>query len=94
MEELTAEQLAKLKLLLEALDKIDDLVFIRQKAGVEDLLFGLGGTSQVREGENVTINKISAEAIPFTENRTVEEALTELYLILARNGLNLNSGGE
>ena len=93
MGDLTPEDIVRLKLLADALDKIDDLVFVRQKAGVEDLLFGLGATSQVREGENVTVNKINAGTIPFTDTKTVEEALTEIYLILVLNSLNVNSGG-
>jgi len=94
MNDLTPEQIVKLKLLLDALDKIDDLVFVRQKAGVEDLIFGLGATSQVREGENVTVNKINSGSLPYTDTKTVEEALTDIYLILLMNSLNVNSGGN
>jgi len=69
-------------------------VFVRQKAGVEDLLFGLGATSQIREGENTVVNKINSGVIPFTSTKTIEEALTDIYLILLTNSINLNSGGS
>ncbi len=90
--ELTPEEIIKLKLLLSALDTIDDLVFVRQKAGVEDMMFGIGATSQVRGGENVTINKIDSSVVPFTSSKTVQDSLTEIYSILLVNKLNINSG--
>ena len=90
--ELTPEEIIKLKLLLSALDTIDDLVFVRQKAGVEDMMFGIGATSQVRGGENVTINKIDSSIIPFSSSRTVQDCLREIYAILLVNQININSG--
>lgn len=92
--ELTPEELIKLKLLLSALDTIDDLIFVRQPAGVEDLMFGIGATSQVRGGENLTINKIDSSVIPFTLNKTVEQSLREIYSILLVNELSINSGSK
>jgi len=50
-------------------------IFVKQRAGAEDLLFGLGTTAQVREGENVTINYINASTIPYDSTRTVKDVL-------------------
>lgn len=56
----------------------EQLIFVKQKAGVEDLMFGIGSVAQVREGENVTINQISAADIPYDSTRSVKDALDEL----------------
>lgn len=53
-------------------------IFIKQKAGAEDLLFGLGTTAQVRDGENVTINYINASTIPYDSTRSVKDVLDQI----------------
>ena len=55
------------------------LVFARQLAGAEDLIFGFGSTAQIREGENVTITFINADTIPYDATRTIKQALDELF---------------
>ena len=55
------------------------VVFSRQLAGAEDLIFGFGSTSQIREGENTTITYINADTIPYDGTRTVRQALDELF---------------
>jgi len=56
----------------------DKLVFTRQVAGAEDLIFGFGSTAQIREGESVTISLINADTIPFDTTRTVKQVLDEI----------------
>lgn len=56
----------------------DKQIFVKQLAGEEDLLFGLGTTAQVREGETVTITLISAASIPYDSTRSVKDVLDEL----------------
>jgi len=64
----------------------DDIkIFVKQKAGAEDLLFGLGTTAQVREGENVTINLINADTIPYDSTRSVKDVLDELLASITGN---------
>lgn len=60
-------------------DEEDQLVFTRQLAGQEDLIFGFGSTSQIREGENTTITFINANSIPYDSSRTVQQAIDELF---------------
>ncbi len=55
------------------------LVFTRQLAGAEDLLFGFGAVSQVRQGDNVTLTKLNASTIPYDSTRTVADALDEIF---------------
>ena len=54
------------------------LIFVKQLAGQEDLMFGLGTTAQVREGETVTITLINADSIPYDSTRSVKDVLDEL----------------
>ena len=61
-----------------ATDTENKKIFIKQRAGAEDLLFGLGTTAQVREGENVTVNFINASTIPYDSTRSVKDVLDEL----------------
>jgi len=55
------------------------LVFIRQKAGAEDLIFGFGSEQQIREGENVVVSMINASTIPYDSTRSVKDALDEIF---------------
>jgi hypothetical protein len=59
------------------------IIFVKQKAGVEDLLMGLGTIGQVREGENVTITLINAHQIPYDNSRSIGDVLA---LLLANQG--------
>jgi len=61
----------------------DDLVFTRQVAGAEDLIFGFGSTAQIREGESVNITLINAGTIPYDSTRSVKAVLDELLLAQA-----------
>ena len=58
------------------------LVFIRQKAGAEDLIFGFGSEQQIREGENVVVSMINASTIPYDSTRSVKDALDEIFALL------------
>lgn len=56
-----------------------ELVFTRQLAGAEDLLFGFGAVSQIRGNDNVSVSLINAGLIPYDNTRTIKEALDELF---------------
>ncbi|MCI4437399.1 MAG: hypothetical protein JHC33_11390 [Ignisphaera sp.] len=58
----------------------ETLVFVKQLAGAEDLMFGTGTTSQVREGQTVTLSLINADTIPYDSTRSVKDVLDELLL--------------
>ena len=62
---------------------VDDVVFVRNLAGAEDLLFGTGTEQQIRDGEIVLITRINATTIPYRKSDgsliSVGEALDELY---------------
>ena len=59
--------------------EISDLVFTRQIAGAEDLVFGFGAQAQIRGNDNVTISLINADTIPYDNTRTIKQALDELF---------------
>ena len=56
----------------------DELLFVKQLGGAEDLMFGFGTTMQFREGEAVTLTKINAATIPYDGTRSVKDVLDEL----------------
>ena len=56
------------------------LVFTRQIAGAEDLLFGFGTVAQIREAKNVTVTLLNASHIPYDSTRSVKDVLDELLL--------------
>jgi len=60
----------------------ETLVFTRQVAGAEDLIFGFGSTAQIREGESVTISLINADTIPYDTTRSVKQVIDEILLQL------------
>ena len=61
------------------------LVFIRQKAGVEDLMWGFGSEQQIREGENVVVSMINASHIPYDSTRSVKDVLDEILAVVSPN---------
>jgi len=48
-------------------------------------MFGFGSVSQVREGDNVTVNLINGDIIPLDSNRSISDVIREL---LAAQGLS------
>ncbi len=57
----------------------NEIVFVKQRAGAEDLMFGFGTTAQIRGGENITLQMINAATIPYDNTRSVKAALDELF---------------
>ena len=68
-------------------DEIDlsGVVFTKQLGGVEDLQFGFGSVTQIRNGQTVVISLINAETIPYTSVDTVKSIIDK---ILAKYPLN------
>jgi len=64
--------------------EIDEIVFIKNLAGEEDILFGTGTEQQIRDGEVVLITRINAHTIPYRKADgtliSIGEALDELYV--------------
>lgn len=61
----------------------DEFIFVKDRIGAEDLLFGFGTAQQIRDGEFVSISKINAESIPYRKSDgtvvSVKAALDELF---------------
>jgi len=57
---------------------LQDLKFTRQLAGAEDLKFGFGSLSQVRNGQVVIISEINADTIPYDATDSIKEVLDKL----------------
>lgn len=57
------------------------LIFVKQLAGAEDLMFGFGTTAQIRENQNITLTLINSSTMPYDNTRSVKDALDELFLI-------------
>ena len=68
-------------------DEIDlsEVVFTKQLGGVEDLQFGFGSVTQIRNGQTVVISLINSETIPYTSVDTVKSIIDK---ILAKYPLN------
>ncbi len=61
----------------------EELIFVKDLLGREDIMFGEGEVQQVRDGELVLITRINAHSIPYRkatgELVTVGAALDELF---------------
>ena len=61
----------------------EEIIFIKDLIGAEDVLFGEGEVQQIRDGELVLVTKINAGSVPYRtpsgELTTVKEALDYLY---------------
>ena len=66
-------------------EEVKPLVFVKQLAGAEDLLFGFGAVSQIRGEDNVVVTMINADTIPYDSTRSVKQVLDELLAAQAGN---------
>lgn len=61
----------------------------RQLLGIEDILLGVGTVVQTRAGVPVTVTKINATNLPFDEENTLAEVLSNNYPMVEIVGLNI-----
>lgn len=57
---------------------LDNVVFIKQLGGAEDLIFGFGTVMQIRNGQPVVISLINADTIPYNSEDTVKSILDKI----------------
>ncbi len=57
---------------------LSEVVFIKQLGGVEDLQFGFGTVTQIRNGQSVVISLINADTIPYDTTDTVKTILAKI----------------
>lgn len=57
---------------------VQKITVTRNKAGLEDLLFGVGTVQQTRGGQSVSITKINAQNLPFDETASLAEKLADI----------------
>lgn len=58
--------------------KLADLRFIKQLGGVEDLMWGFGSVTQLRNGQAVTITSINADSIPYDQADSVKTIIDRI----------------
>ena len=58
--------------------KLADLRFIKQLGGVEDLMWGFGSVTQLRNGQAVTITNINADSIPYDQADSVKTIIDRI----------------
>ncbi len=57
---------------------LKDLKFTRQLAGAEDLRFGFGSVTQIRNGQVVMLSDINASVIPYDATNTIEDVIKKI----------------
>ena len=57
---------------------LEDVVFVKQLGGVEDLSFGFGTVMQIRNGQSVTISLINADTIPYSDTESVSSIIDKI----------------
>jgi len=55
-----------------------DLKFTRQLAGAEDIRFGFGAVTQIRNGQVVSISDINADTIPFDQSDSIKTIINKI----------------
>ena len=58
--------------------KLNDLKFVKQLGGVEDLMWGFGSVTQLRNGQAVTVSFINAEVIPYDSTDNVKSIIDKI----------------
>jgi len=64
----------------------EQLVFNRQLGGAEDLIFGFGSESQIRDGDTTIVTYINSAHIPYDSTRSVKQVVDEILLSLTQLG--------
>ena len=59
---------------------LKDLKFTRQLAGAEDLKFGFGSLTQIRNGQVVVLSEINADTIPYDATRSVKDVIDAILV--------------
>ncbi len=59
---------------------LNDLKFVKQLGGVEDLLWGFGSITQLRNGEAVTITAINSSIIPYDNTDSVKSIIDKILV--------------
>ena len=57
---------------------LKDLKFTRQLAGAEDIKFGFGSLSQIRNGQVVIISEVNADTIPYDTADSVKTVIDKI----------------
>jgi len=60
--------------------KLADLRFVKQLGGVEDLMWGFGSVTQLRNGQAVTISLINADNIPYDQMDSVKTIIDRIIV--------------
>ena len=58
--------------------KLSELRFVKQLGGVEDLMWGFGSVTQLRNGQAVTITNINADSIPYDQADSVKTIIDRI----------------
>ncbi len=57
---------------------LTQIVFVKQLGGVEDLQFGFGTVTQIRNGQSVIISLINSDTIPYDTTDTVKTIIEKI----------------
>ncbi len=60
--------------------KLNDLKFVKQLGGVEDLMWGFGSVTQLRNGQAVTITAINSDAVPYDNTDSVKSIIDKILV--------------
>ncbi len=62
----------------ETVVDLDQVKFIKQLGGTEDLMWGFGTVTQIRNGQTVIISLINGDMIPYDTNNSITEKIDQI----------------
>lgn len=60
---------------------LGELKFVKQLGGAEDLMWGFGSVTQIRNGQAVTITSINSDVIPYSEEDSVKAIIDKILAV-------------
>ncbi len=60
--------------------KLNDLKFVKQLGGVEDLMWGFGSIMQIRNGQAITVSQINAGSIPYDNAQSIKSVIDKILV--------------
>ena len=57
---------------------LSEIKFVKQLAGKEDMMFGFGVISQIRNGQHTELSLINAETIPYDGTDNVKTIIAKI----------------
>ena len=55
-----------------------EIVYVKQLGGAQDLMFGFNKITQIRNGELVVVSEINSDTVPYDASNSVQDIIDKI----------------